>query len=80
MGWRRASQALKSPTTATRRALGAQTAKRTPATPSKVMALAPKTIGQLEMAAFVEQMQVELAEQQAEGIGILGLLDGARPA
>ena len=79
IGWRRPSQALKSPTTATRSAFGAQTAKRTPATPSIVMALAPSALGQLEVPAFVEQMQVELAEQRAEGIGILGLLHRARP-
>ena len=36
-------------------------------------------LGQLEMAALAEEMQVEIAEQRAEGIGILGLLHGARP-
>jgi len=39
--WRRPSQALKPPTTDTRRALGAQTAKRVPATPSTVTGCAP---------------------------------------
>ena len=34
---------------------------------------------QLEMPPFVEQVQIELAEQRAEGIGILGLLHRARP-
>ena len=43
MGLRRPSQLLKSPTTETRWALGAQTAKRTPATPSIVIGWAPST-------------------------------------
>ena len=33
----------------------------------------------MEMAAFVEQVQVELAQHRPEGIGILGLLHRARP-
>ena len=36
-------------------------------------------LGQLEMPAFIEQMQIELAQQRAEGIGILGLLHRCRP-
>ena len=35
--------------------------------------------GELEVAAFGEQMQVEVAEQRAEAVGILGLLLGVRP-
>ena len=41
MEWRRPSQALKSPTTETRRAFGAQTAKCTPSAPSWWMRCAP---------------------------------------
>ena len=48
-------------------------------TPSMVATLAPQRIGQIEVAALVEQMQVELAQQRPEGIGILGLLHRARP-
>ena len=36
-------------------------------------------LGQLEMPAFVEQVQIELAQQRAEGIGILGLLHRGGP-
>ncbi len=43
IGWRRPSQMLKSPTTDTRCAFGAQTAKCVPATPSCVIACAPST-------------------------------------
>src|SRR3546814_2495817 len=43
IAWRRPSQWLKSPTTDTRRAEGAQTAKCTPATPSRVIGCAPST-------------------------------------
>jgi hypothetical protein len=42
IGWRRPSQLLKSPTTETRVALGAQTAKRTPAMPSMTIGCAPR--------------------------------------
>ena len=41
IGRRRPSLLLKSPTTETRRALEAQTSKRTPATPSQLIAWAP---------------------------------------
>ena len=41
IGFRRPSQLLKSPTTETERALGAQTANAVPATPSCVITCAP---------------------------------------
>ena len=63
MGWRRVSQALKSPTTETARALGAQTAKRTPATPSMVIGREPSAKRQLEMPAFAEQIDIQVAQQ-----------------
>ena len=44
MGCLRRSHELKSPTTATRVAFGAQTAKRTPLTPSTVAFCAPKVL------------------------------------
>ncbi len=36
-------------------------------------------LGQAEMPALVEQMQIELAQQRTEGIGILGFLHCLRP-
>ncbi len=36
-------------------------------------------LGQLEVPSFVEQMQIELTQQWAEGVGILGLLHRFRP-
>ena len=41
MAWRRPSQKLKSPTTLTRRAFGANTTKATPSTPSSTIGCAP---------------------------------------
>ena len=43
IGWRRPSQWLKSPTTLTRWALGAQTVKPVPATPWWLRGVAPST-------------------------------------
>ena len=51
IGIRRPSQALKSPTTLTRRAFGAHTAKLTPATPSITRTCAPSFFRQLHLAA-----------------------------
>ena len=48
-------------------------------TPSIVTTLAPRCVGQFEMPAFVEQMQIEFAEQRPEGIRILGFLHRPRP-
>ena len=78
MGWRRASHELKSPITATRSALGAHTAKRTPWHAVDRDDVGAERLGQLEMPPFVEQVQIELAQQRAEGIGILGLLHRCR--
>jgi hypothetical protein len=36
-------------------------------------------LGHLEMPALVEQVQVEIAQQRAEGVGVLGLLHRAGP-
>ena len=36
-------------------------------------------LGQLEMPAFIEQVQIELAQQRAEGIGIFGFLHRGGP-
>ena len=55
---------MKSPTTVTRVALGAQTAKRTPLTPSTVIGLRAEAMRQFEMPAFVEQMKIDVAEQR----------------
>ena len=51
IGWRRPSQALKSPTTLTLVALGAQTAKFTPSTPSIVRKLGAQLVVALPVRA-----------------------------
>ena len=78
IGWRRPSQLLKSPTTETRRAFGAQTAKRTPGTPSTIIACAPRQFARSRCLPSDEQIDVEFAQQRPERIGVFGLLD--RPA
>ncbi len=39
----------------------------------------PEAAGQLPVGALGEQVQVEVGQHQAEGVGILGLLNGVRP-
>ena len=71
IGWTRPSQPLKSPTTRTARALGAHTAKATPATPWWLIGRgrrAPPTGG---VAALAEQVEVELAEGRQEPVGVV---------
>ena len=73
IGWRRPSHPLKSPTTLTRRAFGAQTAKTTPETPSTILRMRPKHPMDLEVISFLEQMQLGFLQEQRELIGILEL-------
>ena len=71
MGWRRPSQALKSPTTLTLVALGAQTAKFTPSTPSIVAELRPELVVALPVPAFVQQVEVVVGQQVGKRVGIV---------
>ena len=66
MGWRRPSQSLKSPTTETRCALGAQTAKCTPSTPSWCIEMGAERSIEPQMRALDEQVIVDRTEHRAE--------------
>ena len=66
IGPRRPSQPLKSPTTETRRACGAQTAKLTPATPSWSMGWAPSRVVELAVGAFDQQVVVHRPQHRPE--------------
>jgi len=69
MGWTRPSQRLKSPTTLTRRALGARrrSERRDAFECDQVGA---EFLVSIVMAALAHQMQIELAEHHGKGIGI----------
>ena len=71
IAWTRPSQWLKSPTTDTRWALGAQTAKWVPATPPSSIMCAPSFLVDFVVRAFIEEIDVHLAKHGTEGIGIL---------
>ena len=79
MGWRRPSQLLKSPITETRLALGAQTAKDTPAMPSWTVGTAPNRSAKLPVTPFRKKILVRVAEHRSEAIGIFRLLDASHP-
>ena len=66
IGWRRPSQSLKSPMTLTPVALGAQTAKFTPSTPSIGAQLRTQLVVALPVLAFAEQVQVVIRSAAAE--------------
>ena len=66
-----ASQSLKSPTTLTPVALGAQTAKFTPSTPSIVRNCAPSLLVAGPVRAFAEQVQVVVGQQRRKRVGIV---------
>ena len=70
MTWRRPSQPLKSPTTETRRAFGAQTAKCTPSTPSMSEQMGAELVEEPEMGALGDVVVVHRPEHRAEDIGI----------
>ena len=73
IGWRRPSQWLKSPTTLTRRAFGAQTAKATPSTPSIVVGMRAEPLEDAAVAALGHQIDVERAEHRREAVGVFRL-------
>ena len=73
MGWRRPSQPLKSPTTETRRAFGAQTRNAMPATPSSSIGMGAELLVQPQMIALGDQIDVQLAEDRREAVGIVDL-------
>ena len=73
MAWRRPSQKLKSPTTLTRRAFGANTAKATPSTPSMHDRMRAELVVELEMRAFAEQIEIEVGQNRRKAIGVLQL-------
>src|ERR1039458_3623048 len=73
MGWRRVSQSLNSPVTVAHSAFGAQTAKRTPRTPSPVAR--PRAVGQVSLMerAFGVQVEIGIGDERAEAVGVLHL-------
>ena len=71
MGWRRPSQSLKSPTTLTLVALGAQTAKFTPSTPSIVAQLGAEPVVTLPVRPFAQQVQVVVRQQMGKRVWIV---------
>ncbi len=79
MGYTRPSQPLKSPTTLTRRALGAHTANEQPRTPSTSRRVRAEAVVEPVVVALGEEVQVEFAQDGSEGIrvGVLGLVAGA---
>ena len=73
IGCTRPSQRLKSPTTLTRSAFGAQTAKRVAADAVALLEVAAQRAPGLAQAALVEQIQIMPAQHRREGIGIVQL-------
>src|SRR5579875_3277138 len=74
IGWIRPSHELKSPTTLTARAAGAQTANAVPATGGGEVNHADRAPGpadQLPVAPLADQVQVELAKGGREPVRIL---------
>ena len=75
IGWYRPSQWLKLPTTETREAAGAQTAKETPATPPRSRAVGAELFVDPVLVALVEEVQVLVAERGQEAVRIEELPD-----
>ena len=75
MAWRRPSHPLNGPTTLTRRALGAHTAKRTPAIAAILHRVRAEHIIGLARALAADGAQRVVVEQHAERIGIVRHLD-----
>ena len=65
MTWAPESHPLKSPTTLISTALGAHTAKCTPAAPSEVSQVRAELVVNAGMGAFAEQMEVVVREERA---------------
>jgi hypothetical protein len=71
IGWQRPSQRLKSPTTLTRAAFGAQTENSTPAMPvGLVHAGAEQAVG-VPVATLAEQVHVEVRQLGREAVGVV---------
>ena len=70
IGWRRPSQWLKLPTTLTRRAFGAQTAKWTPRNPSCVAEVGAEPLEVAVVRPLAEQVEVEVGQDRAEPVGV----------
>ena len=73
MAWRRPSQQLKSPTTLTRRAFGAQTTKATPCDAFHLHRMSAELVVEREVVAFAEQVEIELGEHGRKAVRILQL-------
>ena len=73
IGCTRPSQPLKSPTTLTRWALGAQTAKWTPSAPPMRSGCAPSLVVDPGVVPFAEQIEIEVGDDAAEPVGIVEL-------
>jgi hypothetical protein len=71
MTWRRPSQSLKSPTTDTRRALGAQTAKCTPFVPFMLIGWAPRRSNRRRCEPSAKQVVVHRAEHGPVNVGVV---------
>ena len=71
IGWRRPSQALKSPTTETRRACGAQTAKCTPGDAVQRHRMGAEPFVKCLMRALEQQMVVQRAKHRPEAEGVV---------
>ena len=70
IGNTRPSHAQKSPTTLTRRAFGAHTAKLTPATPSIGANVRAELLPEPPVRSFVEEMEVDVAKRREKAIWI----------
>ena len=78
MGWRVRSHSLKSPTTVTSSALGAQTAKRTPGDAFACDQMRAERAVAFVVGAFAVKVQFVRGELRGEAIGIVDLLRLAR--
>ena len=70
MGWRRASQSLKSPVTETNSAFGAQTAKRTPGDAFDLDEVRAEGVPGILERAFAVEVQIEFRDDGREAVGI----------
>ena len=73
IGWARPSQPLKSPTTLTRWAFGAQTAKCTPSESPMRMRMRAERVVDVFVAALAEQVEIEVADDAAVAIRVVDL-------
>ena len=79
MAWTRSSQALNSPITLTRRALGAQTAKLTPLHAVDDAEVRPKLGVAVEEIAFAVEIDVKVGQEPiGEAIGVFQVVFAAR--